>query len=157
MLDPEPLHGQREPVGVFLGGELGGVDADDLELVRKGFVQAVQIGQDVDAIDAAGGPKIEQHDLATQVREAERQAADPIETRRKFGSADRAGIESGIAFQFGTSELPGQRTIQTKVRPASAEDAAHASHQSIRGNPNGNANRQISFVSGWPRRAATGR
>ncbi len=54
---------------VFFVFELGRVDADDDQLVRILFLELLQIGNDVDAVDAAVSPEIQQHHLASQRRE----------------------------------------------------------------------------------------
>src|SRR6266850_2069306 len=54
---------------VFFVFELGRVDADDDQLVRILFLELLQIGNDVNAVDAAVGPEVEQHNLASQRRE----------------------------------------------------------------------------------------
>ena len=55
----------RRMFSVFsLGVELGGVHADDHQLVLVLLLEPGQVGQDVVAVDAAIGPEIEQDDLA---------------------------------------------------------------------------------------------
>ena len=49
--------------------ELGGVDADDDDLIGVFLFQLGQVGQRVDAVDAAERPEIEDDDLAAQVLE----------------------------------------------------------------------------------------
>ena len=59
-------------LGLLLVLELRGVDADDYELVPVLLFEALQVRDDVHAVDAAVSPEVEQHDLAAQRRERER-------------------------------------------------------------------------------------
>jgi hypothetical protein len=52
--------------------ELRGVDADDDELVGVFLFQPLEVGDDVDAVDAAVSPEVQEHDLAAQGGERER-------------------------------------------------------------------------------------
>ncbi len=69
---PQALSGEREPVGIFFGREFGRMDADELELAGKGALEAMEIRENMDAVDAAGGPEIQQDDLAAQVVQPDR-------------------------------------------------------------------------------------
>ena len=51
-------------LGGLLVGELRRVHADDDELVGVLLLELLQVRQDVDAVDAAVGPEVEQDDLA---------------------------------------------------------------------------------------------
>ena len=54
---------------IFFVFELGGVDADDHQLVFVLLFQLGQVGKGVDAVDAAEGPEVEEDDLALEVLE----------------------------------------------------------------------------------------
>ena len=56
--------GLADAGGFLLVVELGRVDADDHQLVGIFLLQLGQVGQDVDAVDAAQRPEVEQDDLA---------------------------------------------------------------------------------------------
>ena len=71
VMDPETLSRERKTFGVALGRKFWRVDANDLKLVRESELEPMQIRKNVNAIDAAGGPEVEQHHLAAQVRNAE--------------------------------------------------------------------------------------
>ena len=49
---------------VFLVFELRGVDADHHELIRILRLELFQIRNDVDAVDAAVGPEVQQYDFS---------------------------------------------------------------------------------------------
>ena len=70
MLDPVLGDLAADVLGVPLGVELGGVDADDHQLVLVLLLELGQVGQDVVAVDAAVGPEVEQDDLAPQLGRA---------------------------------------------------------------------------------------
>jgi len=55
--------------GLALGGVFGRMHADDGEFRGVLVLQALQVGEDVHAVDAAGGPEIQDHDLAAQAGE----------------------------------------------------------------------------------------
>ena len=57
-------------LGVLLGVELGGVDADDDQLVLVLLLELGEVGQDVVAVDAAERPEVEQDDLALELVQA---------------------------------------------------------------------------------------
>ena len=57
---------------LFFVFKLCGVNADHDQLIRVLCFEFLQIRNDVDAVDAAVGPKIQQHDFAFQRRERER-------------------------------------------------------------------------------------
>jgi hypothetical protein len=53
-------------LGRLLVGELGGMHAYDDQLIGKARFELLQVRQDVNAVDAAVRPEVEQHDLAAQ-------------------------------------------------------------------------------------------
>ncbi len=62
-------NGFADIFAVFLRVELGRVDADDDDLVGVLLFQLGQVGQRVNAVDAAERPEVEDDDLAAQVFE----------------------------------------------------------------------------------------
>ena len=73
--------------------ELGRMHADhDQRIAKLGF-EALQVRDDVDAVDAAVGPEVEQDDAPAQIGNRQRLLdVDPVQIRRKFGSANSTGI-----------------------------------------------------------------
>jgi hypothetical protein len=66
------------------------VDADDDELARVLLLEPLEVGDDVQAVDAAVGPEVEQHDLAAQLRERERAVGvEPPASAREFRARTR--------------------------------------------------------------------
>ena len=72
VLDPVLVDLLADVLGLALGLELGGVDADDDQLVLVFLLEGGEVGQDVVAVDAAIGPEVEQDDLAAQLFEVDR-------------------------------------------------------------------------------------
>ena len=93
---------------VFLRVKLGGVDADDDDLIGVLLLQLGQVGQRMNAVDAAERPEVEDDDLAAQVFE--------------FDGA--GGVEpTEAAFQFGgwmTTSLFGRRRFVIRGRAAAS-------------------------------------
>ncbi len=56
----------------FSAENLAHVHSDDDQLFRELLFELLQLRQDMHAVDAAIGPEIENHELATQVTQAER-------------------------------------------------------------------------------------
>ena len=59
-------------LGLFLVVELGGMHADDDELIGILRFEPFEVGDDVDAVDAAVSPEVEQDDFAAQGGERKR-------------------------------------------------------------------------------------
>ena len=101
VLDPVLGHLAADVLGVLLGVELGGVDADDHQLVLVLLLELGQVGQDVVAVDAAVGPEVEQDDLALELGELDRARIDPadapLEARLRV-LAERDQVEPGRAL-----------------------------------------------------------
>jgi len=77
------------------------VHPDDHQLVGVLLFEAHQVGNDVNAVDAAVRPEIEQHHLAPQLGKRERPVdVDPVETVGEFGGGarPRAGTAADDAF-----------------------------------------------------------
>src|SRR5450756_931699 len=70
-----PLDGGLERDRVRLVHELGRVHPDDDEDVAVLLLEPAQLVQDMQAVDAAEGPEVEQDDLAAQVGQREVTAA----------------------------------------------------------------------------------
>ena len=76
-------------LGVFFIFKFCRVHSDHNQLVRIFFFQLLQIGNDVHAVDAAVGPKIEQHNFAFQRRERQRLIRiQPTATAAEFRRAN---------------------------------------------------------------------
>src|SRR5688572_29659963 len=59
-------------LGIFFVFEFGGMNADDNQLVRIFLLQPLEIRNDVNAVDAAVGPEVEQDNFALQPSERKR-------------------------------------------------------------------------------------
>ena len=102
-------------VGFALIGELGAVNSDDHQLVRVLQLEALQIGNDVDAVDAPVGPEVEQDDLSPQVGQLDRSCdIEPIEALRKLRSRIGPRKRSGshrLGFHHIRIILPNDRSV----------------------------------------------
>lgn len=72
MLDLVAHEDALEVLGVLLVRELGRVNADHDEFFGEALLERLQIPKNVHAVDAAVGPEVEDHDLATQLRQRHR-------------------------------------------------------------------------------------
>ena len=114
--------GFTDGLGTLFLVELGGVDADDNDLLGVLLLQIGEVGQRVDAVDAAERPEIEDHDLAAEVLEFERAGrVEPGDAAVQFGGGGpgpRSGrlvgviprqpeilVEPGDAAQFSGRRL----------------------------------------------------
>ena len=75
MVDGVPVDGGDDRVVLGLVDELGRVDADRHQDVGVVCLERAQLVEDVQAVDAAEGPEVEQDDLAAQV--GQREGATP--------------------------------------------------------------------------------
>ena len=75
---------------VALGDELATVHTHDRQLVRKPLFELPQLREDVDAVDSAVGPEVQNRDLSTQIGDGEGSSVgvDPVETRGKVGRSN---------------------------------------------------------------------
>src|SRR5256885_17059518 len=75
-----------------LAQELRRVHADDGELLAPLALELPQLRKDVQAVDSAEGPEVEQDQLAVQVAEGERApGVEPVGVGREIGCVDPAG------------------------------------------------------------------
>jgi hypothetical protein len=72
MLDLVAQDDASDVFSVFFVFELGGMDANHHQLVRVLRFELLEIGNDVDAVDAAISPEIQQNDLALECRDRQR-------------------------------------------------------------------------------------
>ena len=76
--DAEILDGLADVADVAFEGEFGRVDADDHQPVFPiAFVQRFDVGDGADAVDAAVGPEVDQHDLAPELLAGQRRRVQP--------------------------------------------------------------------------------
>ena len=75
VMELQPLHGGAQVLGDPFGRELGGVDADDDQFVGKLVLELPQLREDVQAVDSAVGPEVEQDQLAAQIGQRQRPAS----------------------------------------------------------------------------------
>jgi hypothetical protein len=80
---------RRDP----LGGELAAVNPDDGDRVAKPMFEFPQLRENVDAVDSAVSPEVQQEELAPEVGESESAPAgvQPVERIGEFGGAHRWG------------------------------------------------------------------
>ena len=92
--DAEPNGGIANAGCLTLSRELAAVDADHRDLAREQLLELPQLRKDMNAVDSAVGPEIQQQQLATKVGEREPATArvHPVECIGKLGSADWRSI-----------------------------------------------------------------
>ena len=95
-------------VGLLSVVELGRMDPDHDQFVRKRPLQLFQLRQDVHAVDAAIGPEIEQDEFALQVGLRQRGSVQPRDVLRELRNLQptREGIEARQAGIDGAGSLP---------------------------------------------------
>ena len=77
----------------LLVGELGGVHADDHELVGEPLFELLQVRNDVDAVDAAVGPEVEQDHLSSKRLQRERcRHVEPGDRPAQLGRTNRGRL-----------------------------------------------------------------
>ena len=66
------------------------MDPDDDDVVRIPLLDLPQLRKDVNAVDSAIGPEIEENDLATQILDAQllTTRVNPVEARREVRGSD---------------------------------------------------------------------
>src|SRR3989442_11124709 len=89
MADVEAEDGGADGVGLPLAQELRRVHTDDGELLAPLALELPQLRKDVQAVDSAEGPEVEQDQLAVQVAEGERApGVEPVGVGREIGCVD---------------------------------------------------------------------
>ena len=93
MVDGVAADGLRDGLGRLLLGKLGRMDADDGERVGVTLLQLPQLRKDMQAVNSAEGPEIEDHQPAGEVGQPQRPVGiDPVLTGRKLRRSHSAGI-----------------------------------------------------------------
>ena len=101
-------YGFADAGGVALVGKLGAMDANHDQFVGVLLLQLRQVGQGVDAIDAAQSPEIEDHDLAAQVLHANGAGrVQPGDASVQLGGQDGLGVGRIGGGDRGGLELAG--------------------------------------------------
>ena len=74
---------------VALARELAALDANDCNIIGISLFELPQLRKNVDTVDSAVGPEIEQEELAAKIGELKPAAAgvDPVERVREIGRA----------------------------------------------------------------------
>ena len=122
MRDPEPRRRVRDARGLAFGDELPAVHADDEQLARESALQLLQVRHDVQAVDAALRPEVEQHDAAAQIGERQRATAgvEPVEAIRERRRAHDARCGEVVGHRGSRDGTIGRDTrCRPKVRNAS--------------------------------------
>ena len=92
MADVEAEDGRADRLGLPLAREFRRVDADDGELPAPLALELPQLRKEMQAVDSAEGPEVEQDQLAAQVVKRERAPRiEPVGVGQKVGRVDLAG------------------------------------------------------------------
>ena len=83
-----PLDGGGQGHGIGLVRELRRMHPDDHEHVRVLALELAQLVQDVQAVDAAERPEVEEHKTASEVSEAERSGSVEPAAAGELGGTD---------------------------------------------------------------------
>src|SRR5258708_40007479 len=82
MMDLVTMNRILHAVSILLVGELGRMNTNDDHFVRIAFLDAAEGRDNVDAVDAALGPEIEDDDTAAQSCDRERcRDVEPLQSR----------------------------------------------------------------------------
>ena len=96
MVDLVAQNGSTQVLGLLLSREFGGVDAHDCEFTSVLFFQFPQLRKYVHAVNSTVGPKIEDHQSAAKVCQAQRVVGvQPVKAVDEFGRDDGPGRSSG--------------------------------------------------------------
>src|SRR5699024_8164821 len=96
------LHGLVDGLDRAFELELRGGDADDDEFLGVLLLERAQLVEDVEAVDAAEGPEVQQDDLAAQVRQGQLLAAGVHPPAAdEFGGADLDVMRRGLRLRRG--------------------------------------------------------
>ena len=102
VFDLVALHGLVDGLDGAFELELRGVDADDDEFLGVLLLERAQLVEDVEAVDAAEGPEVQQDDLAAQVRQGQLLAAGVHPPAAdEFGGADLDVMRRGLRLRRG--------------------------------------------------------
>jgi hypothetical protein len=114
MVNAEPGAGVGHISRRFFSRKFRGMDPDDRQVVREFAFEIPQLRNDVDAIDSAVGPEVENDDFAAQLPDRQRRRIEPLEIGRKFRSANGAGVEIWHAYHLGPRST-GRNDIEGEV------------------------------------------
>lgn len=94
MLYPVPDRSLANARGFALGDIFAAVHSDDSDITGILPFDLPQLRKDVNAVDSAVSPEVEQDDFAAELRERERGTVrvDPVESRWEFGRANTRQI-----------------------------------------------------------------
>ncbi len=87
----QPLHSGTQVLRDPFGRELVGMNPDDDQFVDKRAFELPQLREDVVTVDSAGGPEVEQDQLAAQVGQRQRSGVEPLQIERELRSSDGTG------------------------------------------------------------------
>jgi hypothetical protein len=94
--------------GCPLAGKLGGVNANDHQLMRVPFPESTQLRDIVVAVNSTEGKELQQHNLAAQAGHCQRRAGiDPIQRRGKFRRIHFAAIAALLLAHGGSFTVTG--------------------------------------------------
>ena len=100
VFDPVPQYGLANCLKLAFAIELRPVHADDDQLVGELRLETLQIWNDMDAVDAALGPEVEQHNLAAQILRYRQRSLDvePVDIQRE--------VRNNWAWLIGEGAVP---------------------------------------------------
>ena len=94
MVDAIAPHDLTQVFGLAFGIELGGMYADHHHFIRVFLLDPLQHGDDMQTVDAAIGPEVQDDDLARQAAHRQRIVdIDPIQLRRELGRLETSFVE----------------------------------------------------------------
>ena len=97
MADVIAKYSLSKRIGVLFSGELGGVDAQDHQLLRVSFFQLPQLRKNVHAVDSAERPEIQKDQLTLQVAHLDRRLrVQPVKALWKLRCMDHALLGQNI-------------------------------------------------------------
>ena len=104
----QPNGGIADVRGLPLRRVLAAVNANHGEIVRKLLLELPQLREDMDAVDSAIGPEVQQQHPPAKVSEREPSSAgvDPVERIGEIGSANGWRVHGGMRVRSGISCEP---------------------------------------------------